>query len=888
MRPEAGAQRHFKPSKSPQTYRYDSSLAPELQWDEAEARGEAEQLLNSILNADSLDAAKAAAAKLQRGGSPFLNWAGKAERDEFSVPTMPLFVHERLSTEAILDTLKRHKRDRKGVLDLFGEGDKSITDKISGAYTHKNGWQNRLILGDSLRVGNSLLQYENMAGTVQMVYMDPPYGIKFGGNFQPFVRRRNVKDGDDAHITREPEMVKAYRDTWELGIHSWLTYMRDRLLLMRELLHDSGSCFVQISDKNVHLVRSVMDEIFGRENFVSLIAYKTTSGMSQKSAPRRICDYLIWYAKDSEQIKFNRLYVKSEIDTKLFRMVEDNKNNRRVITEEERKNPERISNDLRLYRTLPLHSRSDGNKTPREFAGEQWTIPAGSWRYSLEGFNRLAEKGRIVKEKKVISAIRFFDDFPYKEMPSYWDDTGPELDKHYVVQTAEKVIQRCMLMTTDPGDLVFDPTCGSGTTAVVAEQWGRRWITTDVSRVPLALARQRLLTKTYPYYQLMDGKNPGSGFVYKRKQNKKGEEVGGIVPNVTLKSLANNELPQEEVLVDKPEKDTSLTRISGPFCVEAIMPPASSPMLATEEDNRQQERENRGGGGNVPYTSATAVQNEENYIPRMVEILRQSPVIRLPKNEALKLENVRPVAKSLTLHAEAKFADSDRWAGVVFGPATAAIVEPTIIAAAEEAKAKRYTRLLVIAYEIDSHARVAVERGEAVFGITITYAQASTDLVMGDLLKSMRSSEIFSVCGMPEVEVNNCGEENNEPLYQVKLIGLDVFNPANMETAGLQGDDVPCWMLDTDYDGQCFRAGQVFFPRTGAWDKIKKAVRAEFNDSVWAHLAGDTSEPFVAGENRQVAIKVIDERGNELMVIEGLGDVKRDANANALKIPLAD
>ena len=862
LRPESGAQDVFPPAKRKphKTYRYDSSLSPELAWDEAEVRGEGERLINEIINSDDLPTAKAAAQKLKRLSQPFLNWAGKAEREHIQVPTLPLFVHERLSTAAVLETLKRHRRDRKGTLDLFGEGSKSIGEKIRGAYQHLNGWQNRLILGDSLQVMNSLLEYESLGRQVQMVYMDPPYGVKFGGNFQPFVRKRDVKDGDDDSISREPEMVRAYRDIWELGVHSWLTYMRDRLLLARELLTDSGSCFVQISDENVHLVRSVMDEVFGRENFVSLIAYKTTSGMSQKSAPRRICDYLIWYAKDNEKIKFRRLWVSSEIDTKLFRMVEDANGNRRSMTYDERKKPDDISADLRPFRTLPLHSRSGSDKTPREFDGEKWTIPAGSWRYSLAGFNHLATVGRIIREKTVIGAIRYFDDFPYMELPSYWSDTGPELSKNYVVQTSEKPIQRCMLMTTDPGDLVFDPTCGSGTTAVVAEQWGRRWITTDVSRVPLALARQRLLTSTYPYYQLKDeARGPGGGFVYARKQNKKGEEVGGIVPHVTLKSIANDEPPAEEVLVDKPEVERNTTRISGPFCVEAVLPTPLSPEADTV-------------GIKEPEVGQPLAEEEE-HIPRMIRILQLSPVLHLPGNETFNLSNVRPPAKSLNLHAEGvhggdKDTDNEENIAIVFGPANGAISERAVIDAGKEAYHKNYARLLVIAFAIEPAARQTIEKGEATFRLPAIYAQASTDLVMSDLLKNMRSSQIFSVVGLPEVELKKATEkaEDGGDLWQVTLLGLDVFNPVDMETESHRGNDVPCWMLDIDYDGQCFRAGQVFFPRTQAWEKIRTAIKADFDDTVWEHLRGNTSAPFIAGE--QIAVKVIDDRGNELMVVK--------------------
>ncbi len=448
-----------------------------------------------------------------------------------------------------------------------------------------------------------------------------------------------------------------------------------------------------------------------------------------------------------------------------------------------------------------------------------------------------------------------------------WTDQLSEQSKSYVVQTSEKPIQRCMLMTTDPGDLVFDPTCGSGTTAVVAEQWGRRWITTDVSRVPLALARQRLLTSTYPYYQLKDEtRGPGGGFVYTRKQNKKGAEVGGIVPHITLKSIANDAPPAEEVLVDKPEVESNTTRISGPFCVEAVLPTPLSPEADTAEVKEPE--------------AGQPLAEEEDHIPRMIRILQLSPVLHLPGNETFNLSNVRPPAKSLNLHAEGvhgddKDADNEETIAIVFGPANGAISERAVIEAGKEAYHKNYARLLVIAFAIEPAARQTIEKGEATFRLPAIYAQASTDLVMSDLLKNMRSSQIFSVVGLPEVELNKATEkaEDGGDLWQVTLLGLDVFNPVDMETESRRGDDVPCWMLDIDYDGQCFRAGQVFFPRTQAWDKIRKAIKADFDDSVWEHLSGDTSAPFIAGE--QIAVKVIDDRGNELMVVKQTKEVRK-------------
>ena len=855
MRPEAGAQKSFPQDKNkpPQQYRFDSSLAPELQWDET--RGEGEEVLAKIQNAQSLDEAKALAKQLENISNPFLNWTGKAEQgNNLLVNTAPLFVHERLSTAAILDTLQGHeKRGRQNTLNLFGESPKSILEKNQQAYEHVNGWQNRLILGDSLEVINSLLQYESLGGQVQMVYIDPPYGIKFGSNFQPFIRKRDVKDGDDEHLSREPEMVQAYRDTWELGIHSWLTYMRERLLLTRELLNDSGSCFVQISDENVHLVRCVMDEIFGRENFMSLIPFIKTSSKGEKYLDT-INDFLVWYAKDKEKVKFRQLYqprAQKTIDSAYNWIELPNGEIAKLSTAQLRDNniPEgkRFASSALISQSGGINSNFGVTVDGKEFFPSQSTF----WKTNKEGMQRLREAGRLLPVKNTLAYKRYADDFSAVAMTSWWGDTKESTyatDKQYVVQTYTKVIARCMLMTTDPGDLVFDPTCGSGTTAMVAEQWGRRWITTDVSRVPLALARQRLLTATFDYYHLKEReRGPASGFVYERKQNKKGEEVGGIVPHITLKSIANNEPPAEEVLVDKPKIQTDTVRISGPFCVEAIMPPATAP----EE------------------TPADAADDDQ-HIERMLSILRRVSTVRLPDNQTATIAEVRVPPRSLHLHGEGKFCagDKEEAAALIFGSRRAALTERQIHEAAEEAKAKTYARLLVIGFAITPDARKYID---SCLFLPSLYIQASTDLTMMDLLKNMRSSEIFSVCGLPDVEVLGAGKNaKGDDLWQVKLCGLDVFDPGDMKSRSLLGNDVPCWMLDTDYDGQCFRAGQVFFPRTSAWDKIRRAVKMDFDEDVWYHLAGDTSAPFLAGDEGQVAVKVIDDRGNELIVVKKL------------------
>ncbi|MAE70844.1 MAG: site-specific DNA-methyltransferase, partial [Gemmatimonadetes bacterium] len=401
----------------------------------------------------------------------------------------------------------------------------------------------------------------------------------------------------------------------------------------------------------------------------------------------------------------------------------------------------------------------------------------------------------------------------------------------------------------------------SGTSAYVAEQWARRWITCDTSRVPLALARQRLLTATFPFHQLKEpSRGPAGGFVYKRKQNKKGEEVGGIASHTTSSSIANDEPPKEEVLVDRPEADRSITRVTGPFCVEATIPTPVDWEGDGEEDS------------GVAETS----EKHAGFAERMLEVLRRSPVLHLGGGDTIELRNIRLPARTLSLSAEAEIGSScteSRSAeedptpiAIVFGPENGAVSEKLIYEAAREAVAKSYTHLYAIGFAIESKARQLIEQCEPAIGIAATYVQATPDLMMGDLLKNMRSSQIFSVCGLPEARLFRSTEADAEGLYQVELLGLDVFDPANVTTDHRRGDDVPAWLLDTDYDGMVFHVRQAFFPRTSAWSALKRALKTEFEDSVWEHLSGTLSAPFAPGDHGRVAIKVLDDRGNELML----------------------
>ncbi len=882
LRPDAGTQAQFKKRMDPKRYRYDNSLSPALDWDgQNPARELGDWLLRQIEEAAQLDPPHMfaephtygdvtvdgltdAVAALKKISAPFLDWAGKAERLSFDVPSLPLFIHERLSTKAILETLKGHERDRQMEFQLFADPQLPLHQQLA-AYEHKGGWTNRMILGDSLVVMNSLLEYEGLGGQVQTIYIDPPYGVKFGSNFQPYVRKRDVKNNDDSDMTREPEMVKAYRDTWELGLHSYLTYLRDRLMVARDLLTPSGSVFVQISDDNVHHVRELMEEIFDQDNFVSLITLRKTHTAGSPSGGTdvlaSVSDYLIWFARDKTKVKYRQLFeYRAGYDWVNYDFVLMPSGESRRISPDEKRGLVDLPEGCRVYRRSPLTSSSspESARFPVKFDGHDYLPGKGGWKTNQAGMTRLAEADRLEAYGQTLAYRRFTDDFPYFPRTNLWTDTargGYGEDQIYVVQTGKKVIERCLLMTTDPGDLVLDPTCGSGTTAYVAEQWGRRWITVDTSRVPLSLARQRLLTATYPYYELQDrGRGPNGGFTYRSKSNTKGEQVGGVVPHVTLKSIANNEPAGEEVLVDRPEVETDITRVTGHFVFEATIP------TPVDLD---------GDGIEDP-----GVVNDAGYIDRMLEALRRNPILQLGGKANITLRNVKPPARSLYISAEAVMDPGDATVAIVFGPENGAISEKLVYESVTEANMKKFDQLLVIGFAIEPNAREFVTKAEQMVGIPVTYIQATPDIVMGDLLKTMRSSQLFSVAGLPDIALRKLPTETegDPQRYEVELLGLDTFDPTTFEVRHRSGDDVPAWFLDTDWNDLSFLVSQAFFPRTSAWDALKKSLKGEYDDAVWDHLAGSTSASFVAGEHRRVAVKVIDDRGNELLVVKSLDD----------------
>lgn len=551
--PEVGLVSAASDPEQPKTrWAYDPHLDPALQFDSARAR--AEQLIDDALAGNDPAAMRHALESLRRMGAPYLQWSGKAERTSFEVDTVSLHVHERIDAMSILSAVsKRQHATKKGADSAGGTGAtgqkhaQSFQPGLFEApfesvplrsaldfYKHDRGWANRLVAGDSLLVMNSLLQKEGMAGQVQMIYIDPPYGIKYGSNFQPFTNKRDVKDRSDADLTQEPEMIKAFRDTWELGIHSYLTYLRDRLLLAKDLLSETGSVFVQISDENVHRIRGLMDEVFGDKNFCGEIVYRKTTGKGSTLLDST-CDYIVWYAKKKSQVKYVALSGERELAAESsICMVQEDRGLRRSMTRAEVLDG-RPRSDGRVFFPHPMTSARSGNPSDVskfKFQGTEFTPGGRTFSTDAKGLQRLSRSERVHVIGSTPRFVRYFDDFPYMPINNVWDDTrqsGFADPKVYVVQTSSKAIERCMLMTTDPGDLVLDPTCGSGTTAYVAEKWGRRWITCDTSRVAITLAKQRLMTASFDYFALRyPQEGLKGGFIYK------------TVPHVTLKSIANN------------------------------------------------------------------------------------------------------------------------------------------------------------------------------------------------------------------------------------------------------------------------------------------------------------------------------------------------------------
>ena len=780
---------------------------------------------------------------------PQLIWAGKVEHGSFEVDTVALHIHERISSKAILKTVE--KRELFKQLRLFGEPDLPLDKRIE-FYQHEMDWTNRLILGDSLLVMNSLLEREMMAGKIQMIYIDPPYGIAYNSNFQPTIASVNVQAGSDESLTREPEQIKAYRDTWELGIHSYLTYLRDRLLLCRELLTDSGSVFVQISDENVHHVREVLDEVFGAENFVSLIPFRKKLMPLGAKTLENMCDYLLWYAKDMELLKYRQLYHKSEPKaTSRWTGVELADGTRRKLTREETNNLSSLPKGSRVYRLVSQTAPSFSQSSVYEFTykGRRFVPKPGlCWVTTKDRMEELARKNRLEIEGDSLSYAMYHDDFPFSKITNPWMDTIGAYNKVYVVQTNDVVIQRCVLMTTDVGDLVLDPTCGSGTTAYVCEHFGRRWITCDTSRVALALARQRMLCAIFLYYKLADpAKGVSGGFSYES------------VPHITLRSLAQNEPPETETLYDKPIVDHDKIRVSGPFTVEAIpVPSIEDPSLVSMIPRESSTEE-------LPPTVA------EDHVSRML-VLVQKNGITFSQGKQMTLENVRPVLSAGFLHAEAQARrneDVSRVAlsfGPRYGPVTAKQVEEGV----RSAYMMGFNEVVFAGFTFDPEALATIQKNPHP-NLQVHMANICPDIEMGDLLKSAKGSQLFTVFGQPDIGIKRVGEE-----YVVELLGVDIYDPTKGEVHPSRPEDVAAWFLDQNYNGYTFCITQAFFPKEATnrnpWDKLENALHGLISIEKMEKLRGTSSLPFKAGDQKRIAVKVIDQRGNEVIVVKKIGE----------------
>ncbi|MEH2359894.1 site-specific DNA-methyltransferase [Nostoc sp.] len=813
---------------------------------------------------------------------PQLVWAGKAEHTSFEVPTVSLHVHERIDPRTIIEAVRKRKDEKIKQLSLFQtpEENPPIRQAIE-FYKHKHNWTNRLVAGDSLLVMNSLLEKEGMGGQVQMIYIDPPYGIKYGSNFQPFVNKRDVKDGKDEDLTQEPEMIKAFRDTWELGIHSYLSYLRDRLLLARELLSESGSIFVQISDDNIHYIRELMDEVFNVQNFISLINFQTTSGFETNTIAT-LGDYLVWYAKDKKQVKVRKLFQEQNIipgqgNARWILLTDDTY---KGVSAAEKRGEALIHEGSVLYNPGDLTSQGRSKEPqPFEFQGKVYDPGSNAhWKANYpEGMNKLAIANRIHIAKNSIRYRRYATDFPYQQIGNIWTDTltgSFTEEKIYAVQTNTKVVERCLLLTTAPGDLVLDITCGSGTTAYVAEQWGRRWITCDTSRVAITLAKQRLMTTSFDYYQLASlQEGVGGGFKYK------------TVPHITLKSIANNPEIREgmtwnqiekaiqkyagqETLYDQPLVDKSKVRVTGPFTVEAVPAPTVKPL-----DNAEEFADNAEADQSIARSGETLRQAEWRD-----ELLKTG--IRGKGGQYILFSRVEPLPGKRWLHADGETKPSNEEddaqnkpmrAVISFGLEHAPLDQRQVDMAIEEAQSLIPKPKLVIfsAFQFDPEAAKDIDETNWP-SVTLLKVQMNADLLTEDLKKKRVSNESFWLIGQPDVALRRIHRGENTGKWEVEVHGFDYYNIKNGNIESGSVEKIAMWMLDTDYDGRSIFPCQVFFPMAGekdAWSRLARNLKAEIDEDLIESYQGTISLPFEMGNYQRVAVKIVDDRGIESLKI---------------------
>ncbi|HWM94358.1 MAG TPA: site-specific DNA-methyltransferase [Thermoanaerobaculia bacterium] len=892
---------------------------------------------------------RAAYERRNRDLDPQLVWRGKDERDwsDLVVPAPPLFIQEKVHPKVLIDDLVRRSARSAGrtpgfQTDLFADfNGVPEGDAKTEFYQHDANWANRMILGDSLQVMASLAEREGLRGQVQCIYLDPPYGIKFNSNFQWSTTSRDVKDGNTDHITREPEQVKAFRDTWRDGIHSYLTYLRDRLTAARDLLAESGSIFVQIGDENVHRVRAVMDEMFGESNFIALITIEKTSSQTQDFLSP-VTDYLLWFAKDRIALKYRSAWQpksREQAGFTEYSRIELASLERRPMTAEEKRDSSLLGQEDRIYRQDNLTSQSLGREKgegaaswfPVDVDGRVFRPSLNNrWKTNETGMSRLRYANRLEPRGSSLSYVRFISDFPAVAVNNIWTDvkfSSRSEDKTYIVQTSATMVQRCILMTTDPGDLVLDPTCGSGTTAYVAEQWGRRWITIDTSRVALALARARIMGARYPFYYLADSRDgqikeaevrriaPSEapthgdlrqGFVYER------------VPHVTLKSIANNAeidvIWEQHHSILEPLRQSLIAALGKDW--EEWQIPRESETRWSAEARDLHARWWQGRIERQREIDASIARNaDEEYLydkpyddkktvrvagPFTVESLSPHRVLSVDENDEL----IDPVARAEGRHGEARdFAtmilENLRTSGVqqahkedriVFTsltpwPGNFVCAEGRYLEGETEKRAG-----IFIGPEFGTVTRpdlvaAAREAGDADFDVLIACAfnyeahasefnklgripvlkaRMNADLHMAGDLKNTGKGNLFVIFGEPDIDILPAGDGQ----VQVKINGVDVFHPNTGEVRSDGAEGIACWFIDTDYNEESFFVRHAYF--LGANDPykaLKTTLKAEIDEEAWATLRSDTSRPFDKPASGRIAVKVINHLGDEVMKV---------------------
>ena len=880
---------------------------------------------------------------------PQLVWRGKDAQDDASlvVQAAPLYIQEKVHPKVLVDDLRRQSEQRReaqaqqqsgAIVDLFADFNGLPNEAArTEFYQHDAHWANRFILGDSLQVMASLAEREGLRGKVQCIYFDPPYGIKFNSNFQWSTTSRDVKDGNAEHITREPEQVKAFRDTWRDGIHSYLTYLRDRLTVARDLLTESGSIFVQIGDENVHRVRAVMEEVFGATNFISQISVQTTTGFKTNYIGN-IADYVLWFAKDKSRGK-----ARSPMFPKAFELGEGNARwllfedfTYRGVSAAEKRGEATVPKNALPYKPDNIISQGRA-KEPQPFTFRGKTYDSWSknshWKASYPiGMNRLAKAGRIHVAENSIQYVRFHTDFAVGVHGNVWTDTGSGSftdDKVYVVQTNTKVVERCLLMATDPGDLVLDPTCGSGTTAYVAEQWGRRWITIDTSRVSLALARARIMGARYPFYLLADSREGQQkegeitrtppktaptrgdirqGFVYER------------VPHIMLETIANNaeidviwdkfqavleplrealnkavgkkwqewEIPREADAkwpdaAKKAHKDWWEQRIARQKEMDASIAAKADSEFLYDKPYEDKKKVRVAGPFTVESLSPHRVlgvdENDElidqvaeaqaeygrDFNAIILENLRTAGVQQAHKADKIDFTALEPWPGEL-ICAEGKYLEgADERRAAIFIGPEFGTVTRVDLAAAAREAAEADFDVL-IACAFSFDAH-ASELGK-LGRIRVLQARMNADLHMAEDLKNTGKGNLFVIFGEPDIELLDAGEDGSPGQIRVKVNGVDVFHPNSGEIRSDGAEGIACWFLDTDYNEESFFVRHAYF--LGANDPykaLKTTLKAEIDADAWASLNSDTSRPFDRPKNGRIAVKVINHLGDEVMKV---------------------